>query len=150
MKRWVPLDSKNGGGFNLRDLGGLRCADGRTVKRGLVFRSSAPRPKDVPTLQKLGVRTVIDLRSSSERSKKPCQFPASIKSVHSPVYDVATWSNTLMFWLAVLFRRAWLATFLLRLYVFFLDTGARALGSVLQHAKHGQPVMFHCAVSRIT
>ncbi|HUR74809.1 MAG TPA: tyrosine-protein phosphatase [Sporichthya sp.] len=55
--------------FNLRDLGGLPTADGRTIRRGLVYRSDDPHlatAADVETLRALGISTVIDLRLDEE------------------------------------------------------------------------------------
>jgi protein-tyrosine phosphatase len=54
---------------NFRDLGGYEAADGRRVKWGLVFRSgelSQLDDADVETLQNLGIKTIIDLRSKEE------------------------------------------------------------------------------------
>ena len=59
---------------NLRDVGGPRTADGCRVRRGLVFRSPAlmgASDRDLHTLSRLGLRTVVDLRSVGERERAP-------------------------------------------------------------------------------
>ena len=59
---------------NLRDLGGWVGADGRTVRRGLVYRSTDLSRLDQTgrrQIAELGVRTVYDLRSAAERSTEP-------------------------------------------------------------------------------
>jgi len=65
-----PLD----GAYNFRDLGGLPTADGRCVRRGLVYRSDtlqALTPQDVAFLRDtLAIRYVIDLRLSDEASEE--------------------------------------------------------------------------------
>lgn len=56
--------------LNLRDLGTLRAADGRPVATGQVFRCAAlvDLPDDeVALLHRLGIRTVLDLRTERER-----------------------------------------------------------------------------------
>jgi protein-tyrosine phosphatase len=68
------------GSQNLRDLGGYRTADGHRVKWGLIYRSatmSKLTPGDFAALQKLGVKTIIDLRSSDERTSDPMRKPDS-------------------------------------------------------------------------
>jgi protein-tyrosine phosphatase len=56
--------------LNLRDVGGLRTGDGRTVRPGRLFRSATPfflsREDASLVTTELGIRTRIDLRSSGE------------------------------------------------------------------------------------
>jgi protein tyrosine/serine phosphatase len=57
---------------NFRDVGGVRTADGRTVRTGLLFRSATLAdlaPDGVALLADLGIRTVIDLRRATEVSE---------------------------------------------------------------------------------
>ena len=66
----VPLQ----GGSNFRDLGGYRAADGRTVRRGAVFRSAhlgSLTDADRRQLGKIGVRTIVDLRGVNEAAETP-------------------------------------------------------------------------------
>jgi protein-tyrosine phosphatase len=62
------------GGSNFRDLGGYRTADGRTVRRGSVFRSAhlgTLTDADRLAIGRLGVRTVVDLRGVGEAAETP-------------------------------------------------------------------------------
>lgn len=66
----VPLQ----GGSNFRDLGGYRTAQGRTVRRGSVFRSAhlgTLTDADRLAIGRLGVRTVVDLRGVNEAAETP-------------------------------------------------------------------------------
>jgi len=66
----VPLQ----GGSNFRDLGGYATADGRTVRRGSVFRSAhlgTLTDADRLAIGRLGVRTVVDLRGVNEAAETP-------------------------------------------------------------------------------
>lgn len=59
---------------NLRDVGGPGTSDGLRVRRGLVFRSPALAGAsigDLDRLSRLGLRTVVDLRSAFERERAP-------------------------------------------------------------------------------
>jgi protein-tyrosine phosphatase len=66
----VPLE----GGSNFRDFGGYRTADGRVVRRGLVFRSAhlgGLTDADRAALGQLGVKTIVDLRGINEAAETP-------------------------------------------------------------------------------
>jgi protein-tyrosine phosphatase len=55
--------------FNFRDLGGYETVDGRQVRWNAVYRSDSLhrlRGADLVSAQKLGLRTVIDLRATAE------------------------------------------------------------------------------------
>ena len=75
----LPLE----GGFNLRDMGGYATADGRTVRRGMLFRSgvmSMLTEADERYLAGLGIATVCDLRRPGERRRDPTRWcePAGV------------------------------------------------------------------------
>jgi protein-tyrosine phosphatase len=60
--RWVLLE----GAANTRDAGGYATADGRRVRRGMVYRSATLAgltPAGVETFRKLGIQSVLDLRN---------------------------------------------------------------------------------------
>lgn len=59
---------------NLRDLGGAHTADGRIVRRGLVYRSAALTDLDgerLEAVRALGIRFIVDLRRTAERQAFP-------------------------------------------------------------------------------
>ncbi|TDC82105.1 tyrosine-protein phosphatase [Actinomadura sp. 7K507] len=64
--RWIDLD----GAVNVRDLGGLPTADGRTTRRARVLRSDNLQDLSVADVRLLlddyGLKNVIDLRSDAE------------------------------------------------------------------------------------
>ncbi|BAL27229.1 tyrosine-protein phosphatase [Azoarcus sp. KH32C] len=67
------------GATNCRDLGDIRTADGRVIRRGLLFRSDSLAEligDDFERLEALGLRTICDLRHESERIRKPNRLPA--------------------------------------------------------------------------
>ncbi len=61
---------------NLRDYGGYAAADGAVVKTGLLFRSGQhmeASDSDLDLIESLDIRTIIDLRGTSERTSFPCR-----------------------------------------------------------------------------
>jgi len=69
-QRHLPLE----GVYNLRDLGGYRTTDGRTVRWGVLFRSSDLvdiSASDRHQINALGIKTICDLRSERERTQRP-------------------------------------------------------------------------------
>ncbi|MDB5702749.1 MAG: protein-tyrosine phosphatase [Sphingomonadales bacterium] len=60
--------------LNFRDIGGLRSANGQTVRPGLIYRSEGPASfleNHRAELLALNIGTVCDLRSAVERSAAP-------------------------------------------------------------------------------
>jgi len=69
-ERLLPLAK----GSNFRDLGGYEAAGGKHVRWGRIYRSAATpmlTDADVAQVKALGLRDMIDLRSTEERSLAP-------------------------------------------------------------------------------
>jgi protein-tyrosine phosphatase len=69
-----------------RDLGGLRTADGRTIRPGALVRARSLddlSKEEWAALHELGVRTLIDLRNDDERAAAP--RPDGITGIHLPL-----------------------------------------------------------------
>ena len=78
--RAIPIASV----ANLRDLGGWRTGDGATVRHGLLFRSAELdklADDDLGAFERLGIRTIYDLRSEDERATEPDRVPGEIEHV---------------------------------------------------------------------
>ena len=79
------------GSVNFRDLGGHAASGGLAVRRGAVYRSgtlSRLTDAGVGQLSRLGVRLVLDLRTTAEVAARPDRLPAPPPRVlHQPVGD---------------------------------------------------------------
>ncbi len=72
-ERVLPLEQ----GSNFRDLGGYPAAQGKHVRWGMIYRSGATpllSAADLVELRALGLRNMIDLRSSEERVMAPSRI----------------------------------------------------------------------------
>jgi protein-tyrosine phosphatase len=66
-------------GSNFRDLGGYPTASGRHVRWGMIYRTAAMpmlTDADYRSVSRLGIRSIIDLRSVEERQIAPDGMPA--------------------------------------------------------------------------
>lgn len=70
------------GGYNFRDLGGLKTKDGRYVKWGKIFRSDDLHnltDADLIYLSNIPLVSIVDFRSKEEIERGPDKVPASVK-----------------------------------------------------------------------
>lgn len=80
-ERQAPRDLNLASAPNLRDLGGYRTADGRSVKWGLLYRGGALdslSAEDQRRLQRLQLQRVVDLRSREEIADAPDRLPPAL------------------------------------------------------------------------
>lgn len=84
---------------NFRDVAGPGYAldPSGTMARGLVYRSTALAvgDEDLGVLEKLGVSTIVDLRTGSEIAKQPDVVPAGAQYLHVDVLGGHTSAATL-------------------------------------------------------
>lgn len=77
----TPLPFENA--LNFRELGGYPAAGGRTVRRGLLWRSGnldeITSPADRARFEALGIRYILDLRSVLEAAAHPDPVPDSAR-----------------------------------------------------------------------
>jgi protein-tyrosine phosphatase len=138
------------GCVNFRDVGGYRTADGRSVRTGRLYRSDGLQglaADDVATIRdRLGVRTVFDLRTPAEIVEfdtGPLFDCGTVRRVHTPLFtDIpAHWDRP---------REEWTLEGGVQIYVEFLELGreqiagiARALGEPSTY-----PAVIHCVAGK--
>jgi protein-tyrosine phosphatase len=142
-RRLIALE----GCFNFRDLGGYVGAGGRTVRWRRLFRAdglsrlSAP---DLARLAELGLRTVIDLRTADEITKRGRIDPAhpDLAYHHLPMIDVLPPEVELPRWSDPLFVAGQ--------YRDMLRSGATTMRQALELLADGAtyPAAFHCMAGK--
>lgn len=69
---------------NMRDVGGLATTAGRRVRTGVLYRSGALdmlEGDDAAHFARLGIRTIYDFRTESERTARPDRVPPNTEYV---------------------------------------------------------------------
>ena len=141
------------GGSNFRDLGGYATADGRTVRRGSVFRSAhlgTLTDADRLAIGRLGVRTVVDLRGVNEAAETPhrveglgCRIvgahiePGVGEKIRGAVADGSATPFVMMGFLTDHYRD----------YPRRCAPGFRTLFATLSEDDH-RPLVFHCTAGK--
>lgn len=137
------------GSFNVRDVGGLPTADGRTVDGGLLFRSAhLGRIDDAgrAALDRLGVDTVIDLRSARECEAEGADaLPDHIEGLVLPFHQnpvIPTSSRTFS---ADAAREHLIAVY--RTYP-ALEGARQAIRTIIESVALGRTVLVHCSAGK--
>jgi protein tyrosine/serine phosphatase len=134
------------GCFNVRELGGLATADGRTTLNNRVVRADSLddlTERGWRELQAHGVRTIVDLRNDDERLE-PAELPDGVELVHLPLDRLdedpdfwAEWMNGPQFSTPLYYGP-------------FLERFPHSLNAVLDAIEAAPPggVVFHCVGGR--
>ena len=81
-ERLLPMS----GGFNFRDLGGIRTSEGKQVRWGRLFRAdglSRLHPEDLAYLSSVPITTIVDFRTEHEAKRSPDKLPDSVQKYMS-------------------------------------------------------------------
>ncbi|WP_431224161.1 tyrosine-protein phosphatase [Serratia sp. L9] len=145
----APLD----GGINFRDLGGNSVADGRRIKRGLLFRSGSLErltENDCSFLAGVPVRSVLDYRDADEVQAKPDVLWQGVDYHHVPANPLSNEVNANLEKLTSETLAGFDAqAFMLELYrrLPFNNGAYRQLAHLLVQPEGGAIVQ-HCAVGK--
>ncbi len=134
------------GAFNVRDLGGLRTRDGRRTRYGLIYRGDSLdsiTPGDAKILfDKLGIGTIVDLRTQAETELGDREFPV-------PRYRFSVLAE------GRLGREPFPSddpAELAKVYLNNLEGGRSAVKNTFEiiaaNLQAGVPTLFHCAAGR--
>ncbi len=139
----------------LRDLGGQRSVDGRTVRHGLLYRGSTLinlTPQEVERLEALGLKLVLDLRAEGEAAGLDDYVPNGAKYLRiCGMYDKdgqeIDFSPAGITRMAALFEK-YQEKFMTALYTSMAFDNP-AVHALVDHMVQGEgPVYFHCSAGK--
>ncbi len=146
----LPFVLHLSGVSNLRDLGGYRTADGRRVRRGLVFRSAALAgltAADEEHVARLGLRRICDLRGVEESRAAPTRLAGPVivplpiePTVGAGLRDVLRTKQATGEALEAVLTEAYVA------YALASSAQYRALLAML--VEGAAPLLFHCSAGK--
>jgi len=140
---------------NLRNLGGYRAADGRTIKHNLLFRSAElaeMNEEDIAYLQENGLRYICDFRSEGEQEVKPNPVVAGAEDIHFSVFGGVVNPQEMFAMIMKMDISEFKGDWLENVYVQFVsdpvaqDAFRRFFDLVLQ--AEGSPLLWHCAAGK--
>lgn len=138
---------------NCRELGGIPAADGRCVRRGVLWRSAhlaglCARVRQ--QVEALGLTCIIDLRAPFERALAPDAPVAGVRAIQLPIEPLiaryfAKYPEALQGMKAAGMMRLMQAT-----YVDFISGQSRVFAAFFTHvlAAGGAPLLFHCTAGK--
>ena len=134
------------GAFNLRDLGGYRAADGRTVRWRTLFRADGLHRVTGPSLaavRALRCRTVLDLRTSVEVDAGQYRC-IGVDVLHLPLLR-DTWEEH-----SLVVNNADPAAFLTERYLEMTEVGSSAIAAAFEllASTRRLPLAFHCSAGK--
>lgn len=138
---------------NFRDLGGVEAEHQRLTKRGLVYRAGAPKSlssADEQTLQRIGLKTIVDLRTPEEAEKIPYSWSVS-SAVNQLVIsgqsgDLTKYADRLD---GENLTRSEVRNLMIEFYPRIVDTQTFAIKEVFALLSKGAvPLLFHCSAGK--
>ncbi|GAA2122510.1 tyrosine-protein phosphatase [Kitasatospora saccharophila] len=125
--------------LDIPDVPNLRDAGAGVYRPGLLYRSATLHhltDEGLRRFAELGVRTVLDLRSTPEVEAHPDHLPDGVDYLHLPMLpDPATTD------------RVWPED-QAALYPFMAETGGIAVAAAVRALATGAPLLVHCAVGK--
>ncbi|AIS63161.1 tyrosine-protein phosphatase [Listeria ivanovii] len=136
--------------FNFRDMGGYESENGKHVRWGQLYRSSNLvniNQTDIELIQKLHIKWICDLRSSSEVQAQPTPEIAGVLNKHIPIgtaknekTEIPEMTDKTIY--EPLMGESY------RVFVQSIDGFKEIFHEILKDTKAGVPFVFHCTAGK--
>jgi protein-tyrosine phosphatase len=145
---------------NFRDIGGFLTEDGKLMKRGLYFRSDSLHSfskNDISKIQGFQIKSIIDLRTPNERSKKLCVEleRLAIQVINIPIYPLPDKRDPNMIQqmfdlLNGKYKRLNIETFMFDIYRRMAMEHGQEINRIFTFLseKHNLPAIIHCTAGK--
>ena len=150
----MSIDKRFSDALNFRDLGGLKCDDGRNVRHGFFYRGAGLayfNEDELKEFEKLKVKTIMDLRSKAESETLPdSDIPGAEYIQHSGMYvkgaEDIDWSPAGM---KKIGKEAADQLDQISGYYHNIAFGNKAFQIMMEQIREGKlPIYFHCATGK--
>jgi protein-tyrosine phosphatase len=135
---------------NFRDLGGIICEDGRSIKWGMIYRSGALNTlteADVNYLESISLKKLVDFRFDDEKADNPDIIPDGIEVINIPVEQGSFDRDKLTEWLITNDSLAF-DTLLIHANMLFVTDFQEEFGHFLKQLENGESLVFHCTAGK--
>lgn len=139
--------------WNMRELGGLRAGNGKTIRKGYFYRSghlASMTDEDKKKLDEMGIGTVLDLRTPSEAERIP-DYHGNFLYVNAPAYvDQPPKAGTRGIPSDLLYKTMGEEEYYFKKYEFtygyrFFPFVPSYVKPLLEALDRHEPILFHCA-----
>ncbi len=138
--------------LNFRDAGGYPIPGGRTMTRGVIYRSANPdrvSRRDLERLRKLGIKTVIDLRGPAESSGRSLDIPG-IRVIGLPLDFAGVTRQKLKPYIKRHYNPEEINRIINGLYIEIVDAARPVMGRVAEVMlePESRPLLIHCQAGK--
>lgn len=146
--RFLNLDSV----ANLRDIGGYRTTDGRTVRWQRIYRGASLAfltAEDAAKLAEMGLKIICDFRTKEEAAANPDILPENVEYMRLTVRtnEDTRWQRLRI----LLFERGRLGDTLVEMYTrIMIDQNAALFGTIFRRIadENNLPLLMHCSAGK--
>ncbi|WGL16140.1 tyrosine-protein phosphatase [Microbulbifer bruguierae] len=146
--RVLPLE----GGRNFRDLGGYETTDGKTVKWGKMYRSGILTnltANDYDYLRDRNIATIVDFRSTKERTQEPDNWRGSNAITLEWDYDMNWEKDFARVFAKPDFSKQDLVALMDKGYIDLVKQQTPAYRAMFQKLiENDEPLLFHCTAGK--